>query len=167
MIAAAYGLAVDLGLRARLADLYCAYDDALNDGALERWPELFTEACVYKVIPRENFEQELPIALIYCESRDMLIDRVVALRETALYVPRNVRHLTGNIRLRGVGPDGLRLTANFALYQTMVDQPSELFLCGRYHDRVVEDGGSGKLRFAERICVYDSTIVPTSLVYPV
>lgn len=47
----------------------------------------------------------------------------------------------------------------------MADQPSELFLCGRYHDRVVEDGGS--LRFAERICVYDSTIVPTSLVYPV
>jgi len=47
----------------------------------------------------------------------------------------------------------------------MVDRPSELFLCGRYHDRIVEDGGS--LRFAERICVYDSTIVPISLVYPV
>jgi hypothetical protein len=49
--------------------------------------------------------------------------------------------------------------------KAMTDQPSELFLCGRYHDRVVEDIGS--LRFAERICVYDSTIVPTSLVYPV
>ena len=47
----------------------------------------------------------------------------------------------------------------------MADQPSALFLCGRYHDRVVED--DGELRFAERICVYDSTIVPTSLVYPV
>jgi hypothetical protein len=30
---------------------------------------------------------------------------------------------------------------------------------------VVDDGG--RLRFAERICVYDSTIVPISLVYPV
>ena len=55
-----------------------------NDGALERWPEFFTEACVYKVIPRENVEQGLPVALIYCESRDMLVDRVVAMRETAL-----------------------------------------------------------------------------------
>jgi 3-phenylpropionate/cinnamic acid dioxygenase small subunit len=164
---AAPGLDAPIELRTRLTDLYCAYADVLDDGELDHWPDFFTEDCLYKVIPRENFEQELPIALIYCESRDMLIDRVVALRETALYVPRNVRHLTGNIRLRGVGPDGLRLTANFALYQTMVDQPSELFLCGRYHDRVVEDGGSGKLRFAERICVYDSTIVPTSLVYPV
>ena len=95
----------------------------------------------------------------------MLVDRVVALRETALFVPRTVRHLTGNIRLRALEPEGLRLTANFALFQTMTDQPSEVFLCGRYHDRVVDDGGH--LRFAERICVYDSTIVPTSLVYPV
>ena len=162
---AAPGLDAPLELRARLADLYCAYSDALDDGELERWPDFFTRDCVYKVIPRENFERELPIALIYCESRDMLVDRVIALRETALYVPRLVRHLTGNIRLRAIEPSGLRLTANFALFQTMSDQPSEIFLCGRYHDRVVEENGG--LRFAERICVYDSTVVPTSLVYPV
>ena len=162
---AAPGLDVSMELRARLADLYCAYSDALDEGELESWPDFYTEECVYKVIPRENFEAGLPIALIYCESRGMLVDRVVALHETALFVPRTVRHLTGNIRLRALEPQGLRLTANFALFQTMTDQPSELFLCGRYHDRVVEHGG--RLRFAERICVYDSTIVPISLVYPV
>jgi salicylate 5-hydroxylase small subunit len=47
----------------------------------------------------------------------------------------------------------------------MLDEPSAVFLCGQDHDRVVEEGGA--LRFAERICVYDSTIVPASLVYPV
>jgi anthranilate 1,2-dioxygenase small subunit len=116
-------------------------------------------------MPRENFERGLPLALIYCESRGMLADRVTAIRETALYVPRLVRHLVGNIRLREIAPNGFGLTASFALLQTMVDRPSELFLCGRYHDRVVEEGG--RLLFAERICVYDSTVVPTSLVYPV
>ncbi len=159
------GVDAPLELRLRLADLYCAYADALDDGELESWPDFFTENCVYKITPRENFEQNLPVALIYCESRDMLFDRVVAIRETTLYVPRLMRHLTGNIRLREIGPEGLRLTASFALFQTMVDRPSELFLCGRYHDRVVDD--SGTLRFAERICVYDFTIVPTSLVFPV
>lgn len=162
---AAPGLDVPAELRARLADLYCAYGDALDEGELERWPDFFSDDCLYRVMPRDNFERGLPIALIYCESRNMLVDRVVALRETALYVPRTVRHLVGNIRLREIGPQGLRLTANFILCQTMTDQPSELFLCGRYHDRVVEDGDS--LRFAERICVYDSTVVPTSLVFPV
>ena len=162
---AAPGLDAPAALRTRLADLYCAYADALDEGEFEAWPNFFTEDCVYKIIPRDNFEQGLPIALVYCESRDMLIDRVVAIRETALYVPRLIRRLTGNIRLREIGAGGLRLTASFALFQTMVDRPSELFICGRYHDRVI-DGGAG-LRFAERICVYDSTIVPTSLVYPV
>jgi 3-phenylpropionate/cinnamic acid dioxygenase small subunit len=164
-VIAAPGLDAPMELRARLADLYCAYSDALDEGELERWPDFFTEDCLYKVMPRENFEHDLPVALIYCESRSMLVDRVVALRETALFVPRTVRHLTGNIRLRALEPEGLRLTANFALFQTMTDQPSEVFLCGRYHDRVVDDGGH--LSFAERICVYDSTIVPSSLVYPV
>ena len=165
MIVAAPGVAIALDLRARLADLYCAYDDALNDGVLERWPELFVESCVYKVIPRENVEQGLPVALIYCESRNMLVDRVVALRETALFAPRIARRITGGVCLRAVEPDGLRLTANFVVFQTMPDQPSELFLCGHCQDRVVEDGGT--LRFAERLCIYDSTIVPTSLVYPI
>ena len=67
--------------------MYCAYDDALNDGALEAWPALFTFDCVYKVLPRENFERGLPVAVVWCESRAMLTDRVVALRETALYHP--------------------------------------------------------------------------------
>jgi salicylate 5-hydroxylase small subunit len=162
---AAPGLDAPIELRTRLADLYSAYVDVLDEGELEVWPDFFTEDCLYKVIPRENYERGLPIALIYCESRAMLIDRVVALRETALYVPRIVRHLTSNIRLRAIEQAGLRLTANFALYQTMIDQPPELFLCGRYYDRVVEE--DDRLRFAERICVNDSTIVPTSLVYPV
>lgn len=165
MVAVARGLDVTLELRARLADLYCAYDDALNDGELERWPELFTDACIYKVMPRENHELGLPIAVIYCESRDMLVDRVVALRETALYAPRIVRRITSAACVRAIEQDGLRVTANFALFQTMPDQPSELFLCGRYQDRIVDDGGT--LRFAKRVCIYNSTIVPTSLVYPI
>jgi 3-phenylpropionate/cinnamic acid dioxygenase small subunit len=162
---AAPGLDAPSALRLRLADLYCAYSDALDEGELERWPDFFTEDCLYRVMPRVNFETGLPMALIYCESRAMLRDRVVALRQTALFAPRLMRHLTGDIRLRAIAGDGMRLTANFALFQTMQNEPSELFLCGRYHDRVVED--EGRLRYAERVCVYDSTVVPTSLVYPV
>jgi 3-phenylpropionate/cinnamic acid dioxygenase small subunit len=165
MIAAAPGVDVALALRARLADLYCAYDDALNDGDLERWPTMFSEACVYKIMPRENHERGLPVAVIFCESRAMLEDRVVALRQTAVYAPRVVNRITSGVCLRAIGEDGLRLTANFVVFQTMPNQPSSLFLCGRTFDRVAED--DGVLRFAERVCVYDSTIIPTSLVYPI
>lgn len=66
--------------------------------------------------------------------------------------------------MRSVRADGFRLTAEFAVFEMMPDKSSVLFLCGCCKDRMVEDGGI--LRFAERLCVYDSTIVPRSLVYP-
>jgi len=165
MIAAAPGLDVSLTVRARLADLYCAYDDTLNNGELENWPPLFTEDCVYKILPRDNHERGLPVAVIYCESRAMLTDRVVAIRETALYAPRIARRMTGGICVREVDDGGWRLTANFAVFETMPNQPSMLFLCGRSLDKVIDQ--DGVLRFAERVFVYDSTIIPASLVYPI
>lgn len=163
--AAAPGLAVAAELRQRVGDLYCAYCDTLDDGAYERWPEFFPEECLYKVLPRENFARGLPIGLIACESRAMLQDRVIALRETALYAPRVLRNYLSSLRIRAVEPDGIRTSANFLLIESLVDQPSRVFLAGAYHDRIVE--ADGRLLFAEKLCVYDSTIVPTSLVFPV
>jgi salicylate 5-hydroxylase small subunit len=163
--AAAPGLAVPLELRLKVADLYGDYADALDDCEYERWPEFFLADCVYKVVPRDNFERNLPIAPIYCESRAMLQDRVVALRQTALFAPRLVRHLVGVPRIRALDSAGIRVTASFVLFESLLDQPTQVFLSGKYHDLVVEDGGA--LRFAEKLCVYDSTIIPTSLVYPV
>jgi 3-phenylpropionate/cinnamic acid dioxygenase small subunit len=164
MIAAAPGVAASPELRTRLADLYGAYDEALAEGEYERWPDFFTEACVYKITSRENYDAELPVALIYAESRAMLVDRVAALRKTMLYAPRIIRNLTGGMVLRSIQPDGMRLSASFAVFQTLLNEPSAVFLCGRYYDRVVEDGGA--LRFAERLCVTDATLVPTSLIFP-
>ncbi|HTW53002.1 MAG TPA: aromatic-ring-hydroxylating dioxygenase subunit beta [Stellaceae bacterium] len=152
------GVDAALELRARLADLYGAYDDALGEGVYERWPEFFTETCRYQIIPRESYELGHPIGLMQAESRGMLVDRVAAIRNTMLYAPRIVRRLA-------IEPAGIRLSASFAVFQTMLNEPSQVFLCGRLYDRVVEDGGA--LRFAERICVTDSTLVPTSLVFPI
>lgn len=165
MIAVAPGLRASAALRARLADLYGAYDEALNEGRYEDWPEFFTETCVYKITSRENFDAGLPVGLIYAESRAMLVDRVAALRKTMLYAPRLVRNLTAGVVLRALGADGMRLAASFAVFQTMLNEPTAVFLCGRLHDRIVDVGGN--LRFAERICVADSTLVPGSLIFPI
>jgi len=165
MIAAAPGVDAPPGLRARLADLYAAYDDALGEGDYERWPEFFTETCFYQIIARENYEAGLPLGLMQAESRGMLADRIAAIRKTTLYAPRLVRRLVSSVTLRAIAADGMRLSASFAVFQTMLNEPSTMFLCGRLYDRVVENGGA--LRFAERLCVPDSTIVPTSLIFPI
>ena len=164
MIAAALGVAATPELRARLADLYAAYDDALGEGDYERWPNFFTEACFYQITARENHDMGLPLGLMQAESRGMLADRVAAIRKTTLYAPRLVRRVIGSVTLRAVGPDGMRLTADFATFQTMLNEPTQVFLVGRFYDRVVDENGA--LLFAERICIADSTLVPTSLIFP-
>jgi 3-phenylpropionate/cinnamic acid dioxygenase small subunit len=165
MIAAPGLVDVPTELRARLADLYGAYDDALDEREWERWPEFFSEDAVYKVVPRENFDQGLPAAMVYCESRAMLVDRVVALREALVFAPRLIRRVTGMPCLRQAGSGGMRLGSSFALFQTMLNEPSSVFLCGRIYDRIVED--AGVLRFAERTVVTDATNVPLSLIFPI
>jgi salicylate 5-hydroxylase small subunit len=165
LIAAAPGLDASLELRARLADLYAAYDDALAQSDYERWPEFFTDTCLYKVIPRESYDLGHPLGLMQAESRGMLADRIAAIRKTTLYAPRIVQRLVSGIILRAIEADGMRLSASFATFQTMLNEPSQVFLCGRFYDRVVEEDGT--LRFAVRICVTDSTLVPTSLIFPI
>jgi 3-phenylpropionate/cinnamic acid dioxygenase small subunit len=165
VIAVATAVSASVELRARLADLYGAYDAALAEGQYERWPDFFTETCVYKITSRENYDAGLPIGLVYAESRAMLVDRVAAIRNTTLYAPRLVRNLTSGILLHAIEPDGMRLSASFAVFQTMLNEPSTVFLCGRLYDRVADDDGT--LRFAERVCVADSTLVPTSLIFPI
>jgi salicylate 5-hydroxylase small subunit len=165
LIAAAPGLDASLELRARLADLYAAYDDALAQSDYERWPEFFTDTCLYKVIPRESYDLGHPLGLMQAESRGMLADRIAAIRKTTLYAPRIVQRLVSGIILQAIEADGMRLSASFATFQTMLNEPSQVFLCGRFYDRVVEEDGT--LRFAVRICVTDSTLVPTSLIFPI
>ena len=158
------GRGVSPELRAELQDLYDDYAEALDDGELERWPGLFTEKCRYEVVPRENFERGLPLALILCESRGMLEDRVAALRRTSMYAPRAVRHLTSHLRASPEA-DGYRVRANYAVLQTRVDALTEILSAGRCLDLVVRD--EGRLRFREKRVVFDSVLVPNSLVYPI
>ena len=156
---------MDQALRSEVDDLYAEYVECLDDGNLEHWPELFTQECLYKIIPRENFERGLPLALVLCESKGMLQDRVEALRRASVYAPRALRHLISNIRIKADEPDGIRVQANYAVLQTSNDEPTQVFNAGKYVDRVVRD--AGRLRFKEKLCIFDSIVVPGSLVYPI
>ena len=154
-----------LRLRLELEDLFAAYAACLDDGELERWPEFFTDDCRYEIIPRENFERRLPLAVLRCESKGMLIDRVAALRRSSVYAPRALRHLVSGVRIVGIEGGIVRAHANYAVLQTLSDEHTTIFNAGRYLDRVVRS--DGVLKLAERLCVYDSVLVPGSLVYPI
>ena len=151
-------------LRREVEDIYAEYVACLDEGELERWPEFFTEECLYQVIPRENYERQLPLALMLCESKGMLKDRVAAVRQTSVYGPRILRHLVSSLRVQAV-EEAVTAQANFALFETTLDEPTRLFNAGRYFDRLVRvDGG---LKFKEKRCVLDGAVIRGSLIYPI
>lgn len=152
-------------LRDEIDALYADYAAALDDNELERWPVFFVEECLYKVVPRENWDRGLPIALMLCESRGMLRDRVTAVRKTAVYAPRTFRHLVGQFRIKEEAADRFRVSANYVVFQTVIDDLTRILNAGRYLDLVVRTPEG--LRFKEKICVFDSVLVPNSLIYPV
>ena len=159
------GVRPDAALRFEIEDLYAEYADVLDTEDLERWPELFVEDAFYDVIPRENYERDMPLAIMRCESRAMMQDRVRAIRETLMFEPRYVRHLISSFRIAANGDGEIDVTANYAVLETLPDEMTKVLNAGRYVDMLVRE--DGKLRFKQKRCVYDSSVVPNSLVYPV
>src|SRR4051812_1085382 len=150
--------------RLELQDLYTSYADCLDSDALERWPGFFTEDCRYRISSAENYEAGLPLGLIYATSKNMLHDRVSALREANIYEPQRYRHIVSGIRIGGEPDGALAIGANFVVIRTMQDGAMTLFAAGRYIDRVVR--GEAGFLFARKDVVLDSRQIDTLLAIP-
>lgn len=148
-----------------LHDLYADYARLLDDGPLEDWPLLFLEECLYLAVPRENHDAGLPLATLRCESRAMLQDRVRAVQETIMYEPRYLRHHITQIRPLPRTDGSLDVTAHYSVVEVLQDEVPRILSVGRYLD-VVTQASDGALRFAEKRVIYDSEMVPNTLVYP-
>jgi salicylate 5-hydroxylase small subunit len=163
---------VTVELRLRIEELYAHYAACLDEARYVDWPAFFTEACVYKVMPRENYDRGLQLATMAAESRGMLVDRAYGIQNTLFHQPYYQRHLVSGLLVRGVeenaagGPQGrlIRTQANYAVFRTKQNALSEVFNVGRYIDTLVEE--DGVLKFREKLCIFDSELIPNSLIYP-
>ncbi|MGE5200611.1 MAG: aromatic-ring-hydroxylating dioxygenase subunit beta [Acidobacteriota bacterium] len=153
-------------LRFEIEDFNAEYAAILDAGRVAEWADFFTEDAIYRITGRENWDGNLPVGLVYCEGMGMLRDRALAIAKTTMFAPRYLMHQISNTRVLSVAPSGLiAAEANYALYETLVDEKTTLQQVGRYHDKFARDGG--RLRLKERHCVYDSVIIDTALIYPV
>ena len=158
-------LAGDAQLYFALTQLYSRYASALDDGPLSAWPQFFTDECLYLILPRDNFELGLPVAIMRCESRAMLEDRVTAVQETMMYEPRYLRHHITDIWIEEASADRLKVRANFSVIEVLPDDLPRISMAGCYRDRLVR-GADGQWLFSEKLCVFDSVLVPNSVIYP-
>jgi anthranilate 1,2-dioxygenase small subunit len=158
-------LNASLLLRLELMEVQDAYTAVLDEGRLEDWPLMFTEDCLYEIIPRENVELRLPAPLMRCEGVAMLRDRVISLRHANIYETPHYRHMVSGHRVTRVDGDIAEMRASYVVINTSQDGESTIFQAGYYEDRLVrtDDGW----RFAVKRAVYDTHRVQTLLAYPV
>jgi anthranilate 1,2-dioxygenase small subunit len=154
-------------LRHEIETFNTLYAAALDEQRLMDWVELFDDNALYVVLSRENFERNLPVGLIYCENKGMIRDRAFALKETAMFAPRYMRHLVANLTAEAEASDGtIAARANYVVLQVLFDRPdATLHQVGTYYDRFRRTANG--LKLIERRCVYDNLLVPNALCLPV
>ena len=157
---------LDFAAWQELVQLYADYARAVDSGDWSLWPEFFVDDCSYRLVPRENHERGFPLATLSFESKGMLRDRVYGIKETLFHDPYYQRHVVGAPLVKAVDAAGrIESEANYAVFRTKLDEPSTVFNVGRYLDVVVPTAEG--LKFASRLVVYDSEMIPNSIIYPI
>jgi salicylate 5-hydroxylase small subunit len=148
-----------------LVQLYSDYAAAIDSADWDKWVDFFTDDCEYKIQPRENFERGFPLSTLALLSKGMLKDRVYGIQETLFHDPYYQRHVVGLPIIREEKDGIIVAEANYAVFRTKLSGESTVFNVGRYLDRIkrVND----ELKFDSRLCIYDSEMIPNSIIYPI
>ncbi len=147
-----------------IAAFNAAYAQAIDNDQLHEWPAFFTADCHYRITHVENEQQGLPAGIVWADSRDMLHDRIAALREANVYERQRYRHLLGLPLLLATAEAQATARTPFMVARTMHTGQTMLFATGEYRDRFVRQ--DGRLLLAERVAVCDSTVTDTLLALP-
>jgi anthranilate 1,2-dioxygenase small subunit len=145
-------------------ELLAEYGWLIDTAKYDEWLGLFTERCRYQIVPRENYDRDFPAALVFCDSRGMLEDRIRGLREANKFNIHTDRHIIGLPHVLEVKTDRLLVEAPFAVYQTDQEGETRLFATGLYRDEL-EPAGS-HLRIRDKLILLDTFAVPTLLATP-
>jgi 3-phenylpropionate/cinnamic acid dioxygenase small subunit len=149
----------------RLTALNAAYARCIDNDQLEQWPEFFLERCLYLITTADNHAAGMQAGIVYADTRAMLADRVLAMRDANVYEEQRYRHIIGAPLVLEENGDTAKVESPYIVVRTMRDGSMQVFATGRYIDRIVNTA-DGALKFAERLAVNDSNDIDTLLVIP-
>jgi len=155
-----------LALATRIQAHLGEYIACLDNDRFEEWPDFFAEKCTYRITSAENWKKGLPISLVYCNSRGMLVDRVQALRSANIYEDHAYRHVLSPTVVRGQGDGLVEAHTGFVVLRIMGHGAVTVFATGQYIDRLSMHDPDQPPQFVEKIVVCDSSVVDTLLVLP-
>ena len=146
-------------------DLYANYASTADACRFDDWLNLFAPICSYRIISRENYAAGMPLCLMLCESRDMLIDRIVSLQRANEYAIHVDRHMISGIRVTQAQGDLLSVEANFLVGQTNSEGELSMYVMGSYNDTVqISDG---QAFFVDKKVIVDNGCIPHAISTPI
>lgn len=146
-------------------DLYAQYASAADACRFDDWLNLFSPNCSYRIISRENYAAGLPLCLMLCESRDMLVDRIASLQQANEYAIHVDRHIISGIRVVQVEDELLSVEANFLVGQTDSEGELSLYVMGNYCDTV--RFSAGQALFVDKTVIVDNGCIPHAISTPI
>ena len=149
----------------RLRNFYDTSACLLDGMELEAWTDLFADTAQYRIISRENFDQGLPHATIYCRGLGMIKDRILSIRKALVFEERHLRRMISSVRINSREGKSLNAQASFLVIESFSDALPEIAMVGRYVDKLI-DSDDGFL-ISSRDCVFDNYWTPRSVVVPV
>lgn len=156
---------IDVATQFTVERLLARYVACIDEDRLEEWPGFFTEACHYKIISSENYEQNLPIGTFFANTRGMLQDRVASLREANIYEAQRYRHLVSSTLILKSENGIVTAQSNYQVVRIMHDGAMTLFSVGRYLDRVSLKGPEPL--FEKKLVIFDNRRIDTLLALPI
>jgi anthranilate 1,2-dioxygenase small subunit len=148
----------------RILALQAAYIRCIDSDALEAWPDLFTDECLYVVTTAENHRLGYQSGIIYADTKGMLVDRVAALRKANVYEKQSYRHIVGLPHIIKNSGSEAEAETPFLVARIMHDGETSIFATGVYLDTYRAAGVD--LKFARRLAVCDSSRVDTLMALP-
>jgi salicylate 5-hydroxylase small subunit len=101
---------------------------------------------------------------MFFESKGALKDRAYAIQETLFHDPYYQRHVVGAPLVHAAQGGVYECEANYAVFRTKLSKLSTVFSVGRTLDRIVSTEAG--LKFQSRLVIYDSEMIPNSIIYP-
>ena len=117
----------------RILAVQAAYIRCIDTNALESWPDFFTDDCLYKVTTAENQKSGFEAGIIYADSKGMLTDRIMALRQANIYEKQSYRHILGLPTIVKNGGSEAETETPFLVVRIMHDGQTDVFATGVYH----------------------------------
>ena len=148
----------------KIRAFYADYAEVPDDERMPEWPDFFTEDCVYRIVPRENFDVGSELCMMQAEGRGMLQDRVQGILKTQKFQPQRCRRFFSALKITGIENDVIHVRQNVLAIQSKLGEPSSVLLCGVSHDRLALR--DGRVLFQERTLVTDTDVIDDALIIP-